>query len=231
MPVPACTKRCSPLTRACCDGLGHLDLARTFLSPDGLDRGVEHRANVRGLGHSRRLSAAADGDRRASTASLTNMELRAAVAGDAEAIADIWHRGWADGHQGNVPDGLYEHRREAHFLVLTSSRVASSTVAVVDDRIVGFVTVRVDEIEEMYVDASARGSGVAAALLAYGEDLIGKGHDTAWLAVVEGNARARRFYERCGWVDAQAFEYTAETTDGPFVVPVRRYEKSVGQTA
>lgn len=159
------------------------------------------------------------------------MELRAATGEDADAIADIWYRGWSDGNKGNVPEGLHEHRQEAHFLALTSSRIASNTVAVVDDKVVGFVTVRVDEIEELYVDASARGSGVATALLSHGEEVIAKGHDMAWLAVVEGNARARHFYERRGWVNGGASEYDAETSTGTFVVPILRYDKRVRQTA
>ncbi len=142
------------------------------------------------------------------------MELRAATADDAVAIADVWHRGWADGHEGNVPDGLYAHRQAEHFTALVASRILTTTVGVIDDAVIGFVTVREDEIEEMYVDASARGTGAAATLLTHGEGVIAEKHDTAWLAVVEGNARARRFYERCGWADTGAHDYTAETTDG-----------------
>jgi hypothetical protein len=52
------------------DCFGHLDLARALLSPDGFDGGMEHRANVRGLGHSRRLSAVTDVCLPASTASV-----------------------------------------------------------------------------------------------------------------------------------------------------------------
>lgn len=209
-------------------GFSHLDLAGALLSPDCLDGCMEHRTNVRGLGHSRRLSVGADERWSASTANVTIMELRAATGEDADAIADIWYRGWADGHEGNVPEGLHEHRQEAHFLALTSSRIASSAVAVVDHRVVGFVTVRVDEIEELYVDPSARGSGVATALLSHGEGIIAKGHDAAWLAVVEGNTRARRFYERCGWVNGGASEYLAETSTGTFAVPILRYDKALG---
>ena len=157
------------------------------------------------------------------------MELRPATPQDAESIAGVWHRGWADGHEGNVPEGLYAHRQADHFRRLVESRIGRTTVAV-SEGVVGFVTVHDDEVEEMYVDASARGSGVAAALLSHGEQLVAEQHDVAWLADVPGNARARRFYEKCGWVDGGPLEYTAETTDGPFVVPVRRYEKRVRQT-
>ncbi len=45
------------------------------------------------------------------------------------------------------------------------------------------------------------------------------GHPTAWLAVVAGNARARRFYERSGWSDRGQFDYAAASDHGPIPVP------------
>jgi ribosomal protein S18 acetylase RimI-like enzyme len=51
------------------------------------------------------------------------------------------------------------------------------------------------------------------------------GHDRAWLAVAPGNARARRFYERSGWIDNGLFDYPAATADGPMPVPCHRYVK------
>lgn len=50
--------------------------------------------------------------------------------------------------------------------------------------------------------------------------------DRAWLAVVAGNTRARRFYERSGWRDVGAFDNTAWTAEGTTIpVPAGRYEK------
>ena len=86
-----------------------------------------------------------------------------------------------------------------------------------------------DEVEQIYVDARARGSGVAGVLLRKAEEMVrAAGHETAWLAVVAGNGRARAFYTRQGWVDRGAFSYEAETTAGPMVVPCRRYELDLG---
>jgi ribosomal protein S18 acetylase RimI-like enzyme len=82
-----------------------------------------------------------------------------------------------------------------------------------------------DEVEQVYVDAAHRGSGVAAALLVEGErQVAANGYTSAWLAVVAGNARARRFYERQGWVDEGSFDYRPS---GGVVVPCRRYVKAV----
>ena len=54
-------------------------------------------------------------------------------------------------------------------------------------------------IDDLCVDASVRGKGVAKALFdrakAYGEEL---GCDALTLNVWEGNDRARHFYEKCG---------------------------------
>ena len=90
----------------------------------------------------------------------------------------------------------------------------------------GFVMVAGDEVEQVFVDASFRGGGVADALLAEAERLVAAGgHTVAWLAVVPGNARARRFYERSGWADDGGFDYVADA----ITVPCRRYVKQVGR--
>jgi putative acetyltransferase len=47
----------------------------------------------------------------------------------------------------------------------------------------------------------------------------------AWLVVVTGNVRARRFYERKGWRDVGATLDRAEIPGGTLPVPSRRYEK------
>jgi ribosomal protein S18 acetylase RimI-like enzyme len=157
----------------------------------------------------------------------SGITLRAASAGDAEALAALWHRGWIDGHLGNVPEALHPYRRLIDFQQRMPPRIPTTTVAIRDGEIVGFVTVHDDELEQVYVDASARGSGVAAMLLRHGETVVAARYPRAWLAVVVGNARARRFYEREGWSDAAALDYPAETADGPISIACRRYEKDV----
>ncbi len=153
--------------------------------------------------------------------------LRPATPEDVEEIATVWHRGWIDGHLGHVPEALHAHRQLSDFRKRVPPRLPTTTVATLDSRVVGFVTVHVDEIEQLYVDGLARGTGVAATLLRHGEKLIAAHHPLAWLAVAVGNARARRFYARQGWVDAGYLDYGAETSSGPVSVPCRRYEKPV----
>lgn len=155
--------------------------------------------------------------------------LRPATRQDAEDIARVWHDGWADGHLGHVPEALVAHRMLDGFRASVPKRIDRTTVAVRDGRIVGFVTIHDDEVEQVYVAREARGSGVADALLAHAEGIVASRHGLAWLAVVAGNARARRFYERCGWHDAGVIEYAAEVKGGTLAVPCRRYEKRVGR--
>ena len=152
-------------------------------------------------------------------------EIRAATAEDLEAIASVWHRGWLDAHLGHVPDALLEHRRLADFRQRVPERLDRTTVATLRSHLIGFVTVHDDELEQLFVEETARGSGVAGALLRHGEKVIAARFDLAWLAVVAGNTRARRFYVRNGWYDAGAIAYEAQIAGGIIPVACLRYEK------
>ena len=156
---------------------------------------------------------------------ITLAELRPAAAEDVEAIAALWHRGWREAHLAHVPEALAAHRRLVDFRRRVPERIATSTVATLSSHVVGFVTVHDDEIEQLYVDASARGGTVASALLTHGERVIATRYPVAWLGVVPGNARARRFYERQGWRDTGLFDYGAQIAGGTIPVPCLRYEK------
>jgi ribosomal protein S18 acetylase RimI-like enzyme len=151
--------------------------------------------------------------------------LRPAALEDLDAIATLWHDGWRDGHLGHVPEALLPYRTLPSFRARVPPRVPLTTVATLAGRLAGFVTVHDDEVEQVYVAREARGGGVAPALLRHAERVIAGRYDVAWLAVAEGNVRARRFYERSGWRDAGGFEYAAEIVNGTLAVPCRRYEK------
>jgi GNAT superfamily N-acetyltransferase len=157
------------------------------------------------------------------------IELRPAHVADVEAIAQVWHDAWGDGHTGNVPAALLPYRTLAHFLTRVPPRIASTTVATSAARVLGFVTVHDDELEQIFVAKQARGTAAAALLLRHGEALIAQRFQVAWLAVVAGNDRALRFYEREGWHDAGPIDYAAEIKGGALHIPTRRYEKHVAK--
>jgi GNAT superfamily N-acetyltransferase len=163
--------------------------------------------------------------------------LRPARAGDAPAVAAIWAVGWRDGHFGNVPEELVAVRTPESFRSRAAERLADpasgtvgrTTVAEVDGEVVGFVMVVGDEVEQVYVAPGHRGTGLASLLLDEAERLVvAGGFSNAWLAVVPGNARARRFYERRGWRDDGGFSYAATAATGLVPVPCRRYVKELG---
>lgn len=156
------------------------------------------------------------------------MVLRTARLEDAKDIAQIWYHGWCDGHLGHVPDELVAVRTRVSFDLRAAQRIGDTVVATVDGAVAGFMMVVDDEVEQVYVSASHRGTGVAAVLLAEAERLVVvNGHQRAWLAVVAGNALARRFYERNGWADEGPFDYPAASVTGPVSVPSHRYTKQV----
>lgn len=179
-----------------------------------------------------------------------HVELRHAGPADAPAIAAVWHAAWGDGHRGLVPPALEAARTRESFGPRAAARVPGTTVAVAldtasdadatpgagaadgapgQDVVAGFVTVKGEEVEQLFVAAAHRGSGIASDLLSAGEARIAAaGHAEAWLAVVTGNTRARRFYERAGWSDGGPLDYRAETAEGPVPVATRRYVKRLG---
>jgi putative acetyltransferase len=155
----------------------------------------------------------------------TYVTTRPATDDDVPAIARIWHEGWVVAHVGHVSADLVAERTPSSFIPRTHERVRHTWVAEQASRVLGFVVVLSPEIEQIYVDATARGTGVARRLLRLAEDLVrDAGHDRAWLAVVAGNERARRFYAREGWTDTGPYRYAAEGGSGTIFVQTHRYE-------
>ena len=156
-------------------------------------------------------------------------ELRPARETDAAAIAAIWEQGWKDGHLGLVPEELAAARTEESFRTRAAQRVSDATVATVEGAVVGFVMVAGDEVEQVYVAAASRGTGVADLLMGEAERQVrANGYAAAWLAVIAANGRARAFYERSGWADEGPFDYAAAVEGGTIAVPCRRYAKPLG---
>jgi putative acetyltransferase len=153
--------------------------------------------------------------------------LRPATEADVAEAARIWHQGWWDGHQ-SLAGQLGAERTPASFVPRMAQRIPHTTVAEAGGQVVGFAVVVGDELEQLYVDRGARGTGVARELIAHAERTVAAaGHRVAWLAVAEANDVAQRFYRKAGWRDAGPLEYRAETAGGFEPVACRRYERDV----
>jgi GNAT superfamily N-acetyltransferase len=141
--------------------------------------------------------------------------LRRAAPADAAALARGAVEGVAD-YPAFAPPGWTgpDHEAElAHTRVVLADADFHCIVAELDGAVVGQVTVvpaaravrPVDDrslahLRNLYVDRSQWGSGLARALMdAAVADARERGFTQMRLFVAEGQARARRFYEREGW--------------------------------
>jgi GNAT superfamily N-acetyltransferase len=156
------------------------------------------------------------------------MEVRGATGAELDQLATIWYDAWRDAHAHLLPEALTRLRtrdsfRERLQVALPNVRVVGPVGAPV-----GLCMIKEDELYQLFVAASARGTGAASALLADAERLLAEhGVSTAWLACAIGNDRAARFYEKCGWCRAGTVVSRLETPEGIFPLEVWRYEKAL----
>ena len=156
----------------------------------------------------------------------TTKTLRPAVPGDIDSLARLWHQGWHEAHDALVPAELTRQRTLQSFEDRLSTLIDATVVHEKGGRSTGFCTLRGDELFQLFVCQSDRGSGTATALLSDGENrLAAAGVETAWLACVVGNTRAERFYLRAGWRQTGKINYPARTAAGDIPVEAWRLEK------
>jgi GNAT superfamily N-acetyltransferase len=144
-----------------------------------------------------------------------DLEIRAPWAGDAERAARMHYVAWTEAYGALLPGEFWSAAREQRLVESWVARAeapeAGSTtlIALREGDVVGFatagaarvnptaiVTVRELELWSLYLLASEYGSGLADQLL----DGVLPGSAPAELWVFEANGRARRFYERRGFV-------------------------------
>ncbi len=154
------------------------------------------------------------------------MNVRAADRAEIDQLAKIWYDSWQDAHSAILPAELARMRTLESFRDRLGAALPRVRVAGPIGAPLGFCLVTGDELDQLFVSAEARGTGVAADLLADGEHRLSEsGVETAWLACAIGNDRAARFYEKSGWRRAGIMVHHPETPDGPFELEVWRYEK------
>ena len=142
------------------------------------------------------------------------MRIRAATIEDAPAIAAVHVASWRGAYRGQLPDevldGLDVERRTAGWRQILTGEGQFTFVAEDDGRITAFAhgnAAREDdpdgktgEVFAIYASPDAWGTGAGRELMAAAVDwLSAAGYRDAVLWVLDGNARARRFYELAGW--------------------------------
>lgn len=145
--------------------------------------------------------------------------IRLATIADAQAIAEIQICSWQWAYRDLLPQDYLDHmattlstRIEARRTELESVPKAQRWwIAEYMQQIAGFAlsgpsrdpdaVPATAEIYALYLSPEATGKGIGRALFSHAvEDLRQRGYEQATLWVLEGNARARRFYETAGWM-------------------------------
>jgi GNAT superfamily N-acetyltransferase len=150
-------------------------------------------------------------------------EVRAAVPEDADEVARVQVRAWRSAYRGLIAQDFLDGLTPAFFADrYTFGRVGlglpSTLVAVDGSAIRGLATTGLcreagfpnfGEVMAIYVDPAHTRTGVGRLLMAAARQrLRAVGVAGALLWVLDGNAGARRFYERDGW----CFDGTRRTT-------------------
>ena len=148
---------------------------------------------------------------------ITGAVIRQAQPADAAAIAHIEVDSWRAAYLGLIPaadlNALSVPAREASWLRILSHAVAAGTrtwVLCAEDAGLGFASAGptrddddprdVGELYTIYLLPAAWGRGLGAALLDTAQaDLARRRHWAMTIWVLEGNTRARRFYELAGF--------------------------------
>jgi GNAT superfamily N-acetyltransferase len=144
-------------------------------------------------------------------------------------VARLWYDGWQDAHAEILPSELARHRTLESFTQRLEAELPNVRAVGPVGAPLGFHLLKGDELNQFYVAAQSRGTGVAAALIADAESrLFENGVETAWLACAIGNERAARFYEKCGWHRVGTVAVQLQISHGePFTLSVWRYEKPI----
>jgi ribosomal protein S18 acetylase RimI-like enzyme len=152
------------------------------------------------------------------TDSLDGFEIRGATIADVEALTAFGARTFRESFAAdNTPEDMEKHLASAWRPELQRGEILDPAIdtilAVSNDELAGFAMVRYQEappegvqavkpveLWRFYVDRSWQGRGLARALMtAVERQARARGGRELWLGVWERNARAQKFYRKCGF--------------------------------
>jgi ribosomal protein S18 acetylase RimI-like enzyme len=156
------------------------------------------------------------------------MDVRDAEGSEIDRLARVWYEGWRDAHVAILSAELIRLRTLESFRDRLTQALSSVRVIGPLGDPLGFGMTKDAELYQLYVSAHSRRGGVGAALITDAEArLCASGVTTAWLACAIGNERAARFYEKHGWNRIGTMINRLETSSGPYLLEVWRYEKQL----
>jgi GNAT superfamily N-acetyltransferase len=147
------------------------------------------------------------------------MIIRRAVDADAQAVAGVWLRSFRSVY-GFPP--AHTDREIRSWIRTTLIATHETWVAELDDRIVALLSVAPGWVDQLYVDPAAQGRGIGRVLLAHA---MARQPDGLELWTFQANERARRFYARNGFSEAELTDGSGNEERQPDVRMVWRPER------
>jgi GNAT superfamily N-acetyltransferase len=127
--------------------------------------------------------------------------IRRARASDIVEVATLYHSVWHETQASFMPPAEIAHRSLEFFVHRMTALLGSTLVTERNGTIAAFSAWRGNLLGQLFVAIRHRGTGIAPSLLTAAEiEMAKEGTAEAELHCVVGNERARRFYERMGWV-------------------------------
>jgi GNAT superfamily N-acetyltransferase len=148
-----------------------------------------------------------------------------------EALTRLWYQAWQDAHARILPETIKNVRTLDNFRERLKLAWPNLRVTGPRGEPQGLCAIKADELWQLFVAASGRGTGMANALLADGERRLSEnGVRIAWLACAIGNDRAARFYEKSGWARVEnGVNLVDMPRGGVYELEVWRYEKRLAR--
>jgi ribosomal protein S18 acetylase RimI-like enzyme len=142
--------------------------------------------------------------------------------------ARLYHDAWHETQAHFQDSRIAAFRDEAFFLRRVEDALGSSLVAWLDGQCSGYAGWRDCEFDYLFVAMDVRDQGIGQSLLAASEIAMrDAGVRTVSLHCLVGNDRARRFYERNGWMFREACQLPVAWAEGIIEVPAWRLVKTL----
>lgn len=123
-------------------------------------------------------------------------EIRRATQDEAQGVADLYWRA-REAAVPAIPPSVHDHDDVRRHFTMTVLPSCDTWLAVEDDAAVGLLVLQPGWVDHLYLEPTRTGEGIGTRLLDHAKQQQPDGLD---LWAFQSNHRARRFYERHGFV-------------------------------